>query len=265
LELSPNLFGTCDVALPEGDDITDLDGTLIFGSNDDEPWIDGDNGAGSPDGERIEKLIDNDINSKYLVRDVYSWVEVKTRNYTKLNGYTITSANDDPTRDPRKWNLKAWNSETESWDIIHPVVDNPIWESRLKTRVWTFDNELWSHRYRMYISGLNGNEQNLMQMAELQLFGEVGDFTFIQENAIFDVQVYPNPVKDYLNIKLKDPVDKNIGLEIYDISGKRVFVSELYADGGSSFQLNITAFSSGFYVLRLVLGETTYTGKILIE
>jgi len=265
LDLAPNLFGSCDVALPPGEDITDLEGTLIFGSNDDEPWIDGSSGAGSPAGERVEKLIDNEVSTKYLVRDVYSWVEVKTKKYTKLNGYTIASANDDPTRDPRKWKLKAWNTETETWDIIHSVTNNPAWESRFKVRVWTFDNEMWSHRYRLYISGINGNEQTLMQMSELQLFGEVGDYTVIEETSTVDVNVYPNPAKDYMNIEISGQIEGSITLEMFDISGKIVLSKSLYAEDGLSHQLNAAAIGSGFYMLRLVSGETSYISKILIK
>lgn len=264
LILDPFLFGTCDVAMPPGTDITDLDGTIIFGSNDDEPWIDGDNGAGSPPNEGIEMLIDNDINTKYLVRAVSSWLEVKTNRYTRLSGYTITSANDAPSRDPRDWRLRAWDNETGRWVTLHTVNDHPEWESRFKKKVWTFENDNWYHRYRLYITGINGNEQGLMQMAELELFGEVGDFTSVKLSENPGIHVYPNPAQDHLNIEWTgQATDPEIAL--YDITGKRVHGLSIHSAGKSMIRLNTGTYPAGLYILQIKTGDAHTSKKIMIE
>ncbi len=59
--------------------------------------------------------------------------------YTKLTGYTITSANDAPSRIPRTWQLKGWDNKTDQWATLHTVKDNPEWDSRFKIKVWTFE------------------------------------------------------------------------------------------------------------------------------
>lgn len=264
LILDPFLFGTCDVAMPPGTDITDLDETIIFGSNDDEPWIDGSTGAGSPPNERIEKLIDNDINTKYLVRAVSSWVEVKTNRYTKLSGYTITSANDAPSRDPRDWRLRAWDNETGRWITLHTVNDHPEWNSRFKIKVWTFENDNWYHRYRLDITGINGDEQGLMQMAELELYGEVGDYTGVKIPENPGIRVYPNPASDHLNItwtgQVTDPV-----VALYDITGKRVHDLNIHSAGKSMIRLITETYSPGLYILQFKTGDAVTSKKILIK
>ena len=264
LILDPFLFGTCDVALPPGTDITDLDGTIIFGSNDDEPWIDGSNGAGSPTNERIEKLIDNDINTKYLVRAVSSWLEIKTNRYTRLTGYTITSANDAPSRDPRDWRLRGWDNETGRWVTLHTVDDNPAWDSRLKKKVWTFENDNWHHRYRLYITGINGNEQGLMQMAELELFGEVGESTAVDLSEIPGFKLYPNPATDHLNIEWTGQVT-NPEIALYNITGKRVHELNIHSAGNSMIILVTATYPPGLYILRIKAGNSVTSKKIMIE
>ncbi len=104
-----------------------------------------------------------------------------------------------------------------------------------------------------------------MQMAELQLFGEVGESTLIEENARMEVILYPNPVNDYLNIKIRGQLEGSVALEMYDITGVRVFADKINTDGGLSHQLSTSAFSSGLYLLRLVSGGASYMSKVLIK
>ena len=257
------LFGSCDVALPAGEDVTDLDGTIIFGSNDDEPWIDGSTGSGSPPGETIEMLIDNNVNTKYLVRAVSSWLEIKTNRYTKLNGYTITSANDYPSRDPSEWRLRAWDSEAGRWQTLHTVTDNPPWESRFKIRVWNFENDEWYSRYRLYITDINGDTQGLMQMAKMQLFGKVGEYTTANETISEEPRIYPVPARNYLYIEWPE-LQGNYVAEVFDITGKKIHAKSSSARD-SLIRLDLSSCGPGVYILRMSNGNNVTTKKILLE
>lgn len=174
-ELLAVVFGSCEEALPEGTDITDIAGTEIRGSNDNYPWEGPTSGAGSPDGQEIDKLIDNTVNSTYLVRAIESWVEIISPKLTKVHAYTITSGGDAPTRDPRTWQFQGLNMDTEVWETLHTVTENPMWQGRNQRKSWYFENEKWHGGYRLLIQDINGNTQSLMQMSELQIFGVVGE------------------------------------------------------------------------------------------
>lgn len=184
VELLAVVFGTCNEALPEGTDITDLPGTKIKGSNDNYSWISATEGSGSPDGQEVDKLIDNSDNSKYLVRAIQSWVEIVSPNLSKVHAYTITSGGDIPSRDPRSWDFQGWNNEIGEWENIHSVDGNPEWQDRNQRKSWHFDNEKWYGKYRLNIREINGNPQQLMQMTELQIFGEVGEALQWSDNAL---------------------------------------------------------------------------------
>lgn len=265
VSLTPFLFGTCEVALPPGEDVTDLEGTLVFGSNDDEPWIDELNGAGSPPNEEVDKLIDNDVNTKYLVRALSSWVEIKTNRFTKLNGYTITSANDEPGRDPVKWQLRAWNHNTNRWIVLHDERDNPIWENRLQMRSWAFDNEEWLSRYRLEISEINGNPQGLMQMAEVELYGEVGEFTSVDLKNQNEVSVYPNPASDQLFIDFNGVELGNARVLLFDIAGRIISDDNLTGEENSLYRISTSGIASGLYLLKIETDQKTFSNKILIR
>jgi hypothetical protein len=193
-------------------------------------------------------------------------VDIKTRRFTKLNGYTITSANDEPSRDPRDWRLLGFNTETNKWEELHQVRDNPVWDSRFKIRVWTFDNENWYHHYRLYISDINGNSQELMQMAELQLFGEVGDFTIIENHPAKEMQLYPNPASDYLKIIISDEsLKEHAEIAIYDITGKQVWKKHPVSSTEMILNLNTGQFLSGVYIVKLLSGSDMLVKKVIIE
>ena len=64
---------------------------------------------------------------------------------------------------------------TKEWEQLHAVQDNPPWQERMQRKSWYFENSNWYAKYRVHIHEINGNPQQLMQMAEMQLFGEVGD------------------------------------------------------------------------------------------
>jgi hypothetical protein len=264
LILDPVLFGACVVAMPPGIDVTNLDGTLITGSNDHEPWIDGSTGAGSPPNERVGNLIDNDINTKYLVRAVSSWVEVEMNRYSKLTGYTITSANDAPSRDPRSWQLKGWDDNTGQWITLHEVNDNPEWNSRFKIKVWTFENDNWHSRYRLYIREINGNEQDLMQMAEWELYGEAGEYLSITKTENPEIRVFPNPAQGQLNIEWTEPVI-NPEVALFDVTGRKVFGTIIQSTGKSGISLNTGAYAEGLYILQVISGDALITRKVIIE
>ncbi len=65
--------------------------------------------------------------------------------------------------------------------------------------------------------------------------------------------VYPNPVKDILNIKSATPVDSVV---VYDILGKVVSQS-------TSKTVDMSGLSSGAYLVKVTIGDTSKTVKVI--
>jgi hypothetical protein len=78
-----------------------------------------------------------------------------------------------------------------------------------------------------------------------------------------NVSIYPNPVKDNLNINIKD-FSGEVSVKIIDINGREVFNKNIN-NFITSNMLDLSSFSSGIYVLKLSGEGLNYSEKIIIE
>ena len=95
-----------------------------------------------------------------------------------INKYTITTANDNPTRDPRDWTLQgcqgtcAVGSGT-GWVTLDTRTGQFANAARFQTNTYTFTNTTAYQQYRLRVTANNGASLRL-QIAEIQLFGPQG-------------------------------------------------------------------------------------------
>jgi len=271
ITIPPVIYGSCTGVIPDGIDITDIDGTYIIGSNDDFPWEGATNGAGSPDGEKIPNLIDNDYNTKYLVRAIDSWAEIGLDTYTKVTGYTIVSANDAPERDPKSWLFQGWNANSEEWETIHSVPDNPMWLNRLMPLSWIFENNKTYKKYRLHITEINGDSQSLMQIAELQIWGELSEPSAIddQENMVkkFTLQQnYPNPFNPKTTIAFELPRASEVNISVFNLLGENLMtlINQKMKAGYHTIEWNATDLPTGIYLYKIEAGNFTDVKKSVL-
>jgi hypothetical protein len=140
---------------PQGQDITDLGGTLSAQYQ-----------TGSPAGEEFTNLINNNVRSKYLTFNASAWMQFQANTSYIVKGYTITSANDAPERDPLNWTLQGSNNGS-NWTTIDTRT-NQDFPNRFQTRTFTFNN---STGYQYYRFNMSNNSGAILQLAEFELFG----------------------------------------------------------------------------------------------
>lgn len=126
---------------------------------------DNDGGAGA--GEGSLKLVDNDINTKFLTGGFPQefWVQQDFNAPTIANKYTITSGNDAPDRDLKDWELLGSNDGT-TWQVLDTRTDQTFGE-RILTREFNFDNEEAYLHYRINVLANNGS--SLIQIGEWRM------------------------------------------------------------------------------------------------
>jgi hypothetical protein len=78
-----------------------------------------------------------------------------------------------------------------------------------------------------------------------------------------NVSIYPNPVKDNLNINIKD-FSGEVSVKFIDINGREVFNKNIN-NFITSNTLDLSSFSSGIYVLKLSGEGLNYSEKIILE
>lgn len=72
-----------------------------------------------------------------------------------------------------------------------------------------------------------------------------------------DLQVYPNPFHDVIQIKSKDKVES---VQVYDMSGALVYENKL---SGSENKVNLSGLKTGVYVLKVQTSEGVQVRKIM--
>lgn len=78
-----------------------------------------------------------------------------------------------------------------------------------------------------------------------------------------NVSIYPNPVKDNLNININD-FSGAVSVKIIDINRREVFNMDIN-NFITSNSLDLSAFSSGIYILKLQGENLNHTEKIILE
>jgi hypothetical protein len=63
-----------------------------------------------------------------------------------------------------------------------------------------------------------------------------------------DVELYPNPSVDFLNIVLNNAALRNVEFEMYNIIGNKIEF-EVEAVDGVSYKINVKDFNPGYYLL----------------
>ena len=121
-------------------------------------------------GEGIAKLVDGDINSKYLTGGAATWMMWKMDRQFIATYYTLTSANDASGRDPKDWKLEGSNDGT-NWTTLDQQ-SGITFANRFERKVFLIDNVTAYSHYRLNVSAYNGS--NLFQLAEWGLYYDSG-------------------------------------------------------------------------------------------
>ncbi len=121
-------------------------------------------------GEGIEKLVDGDINSKYLTGGAATWMMWKMDRQFIATYYTLTSANDASERDPKNWKLEGSNDGT-NWTTLDEQ-SGVVFANHFERKVFLIDNTTAYSHYRLNVSAYNGS--NLFQLAEWALYYDSG-------------------------------------------------------------------------------------------
>ena len=78
-----------------------------------------------------------------------------------------------------------------------------------------------------------------------------------------NVSIYPNPVKDILNINVKD-FSGDVSVKIIDINGREVYGQKI-TNFNSLNTIDLSSLASGIYVLNIQGEKLNYSEKIILE
>jgi hypothetical protein len=224
-----------------------------------------------------------DISSSAFVGTI-SDIEYGTSNdeiFVTMSNYNVTSI----------WHTTNGTSATPTWvnkegnfpDIpVRCILQNPLLPTTevivgSDLGVWYTNNfnsttPTWYQSYNgmrnVKVTDLDLRNDNVVFAATYGRGVFSGTFTnTVLNNDTFtnnkNVSIYPNPVKDNLNINIKD-FSGEVSVKIIDINGREVLNKDIN-NFNTSNALDLSAFSSGIYVLKLSGEGLNYSEKIILE
>ncbi|MDC8000688.1 T9SS type A sorting domain-containing protein [Aequorivita todarodis] len=139
-----------------------------------------------------------------------------------------------------------YDIDNQTWDML--INDNPA----VTAYPFAFGTQVF-----IELAGLDfysASSNNTMYVDDVTCAqGTIG----VEDFSASSFSVYPNPVKDMLNIKSAASVDK---VTVYDILGKVVLQE---TPGKISPAINMSNLASGSYLVKVTIGNSSKTVKVL--
>ncbi|HEY6913881.1 MAG TPA: T9SS type A sorting domain-containing protein, partial [Paludibacter sp.] len=88
-----------------------------------------------------------------------------------------------------------------------------------------------------------------------------------ETKAISDIQVYPNPVVDLLNVRFDLSESAAFEIKLFDLQGKlvKVLLSKTQVNGPFLQSFNLTdKTAQGVYLVKMTLGERSIFRKVIV-
>ncbi|MFN3939618.1 MAG: M4 family metallopeptidase, partial [Chitinophagales bacterium] len=82
------------------------------------------------------------------------------------------------------------------------------------------------------------------------------------------VSIYPTPADDHINITFEVPVNSDISISIFDITGKEIsqwIQNTSFEPGNHQLQVPVYDLSSGLYVCVVSVGDTKQSEKFIVQ
>lgn len=216
----------------------------------------------SPIGEEVDKIIDGDINTKFLdfeLNDGMGFtVDLGGLSYTATS-IEVTTANDFEVRDPVGYEVFGSNDGITYTSIASG--DIPCISDRLFTRTFDFVNDISYMHYRVdYTDACDptgGTGIPSIQVAETQLYETI---LGINDNTLFTpFTLYPNPVTDILTIET--PTASTVQTELFDINGRLLLTKKFTSE--ENLQLNLSAYRTALYFIKIKTEQGTVIKRVV--
>ena len=111
------------------------------------------------------------------------------------------------------------------------------------------------------------DSQIKLYVGKTDVCATVGIVEYSTVNSSFDLSViYPNPIKENLNIDINSSKNQILVLELISVDGKQILKKDLNTNTGlNKFTTEISDIKSGTYVLKISNSEKDIISKIIIK
>jgi len=125
--------------------------------------------------------------------------------------------------------------------------------------------------FAAYIDDCNGSfvlKSNKKKNVEYVKADKPKIVDYFKENpSDISTNIFPNPTSNVFTVEIKEDTLNNFVVEIYSISRGLMYKNQFVNEGLKSFQVDISQFPDGVYIVKLIDSESNkvFTGKIIKE
>jgi hypothetical protein len=153
----------------------------------------------------------------------------------------------DSTKSPIGWEWKTFDMGTFTWSVADSTA--------------FFVHTRKNNVYKLVFTKFEGSSTGNIVFSKESM---TNSGVFENESA-GTLKIYPNPVKDMLNIDLGTDHRGEAEVYMFDITGRQVYHDSMMAEGGViSFALPSGAKLQGMYMLRVNTGKGIYTSRFIV-
>ncbi len=104
-------------------------------------------------------------------------------------------------------------------------------------------------------------ESNWSEELAIDLFSTIG----LEENGFGAIKIYPNPAKDQLTLDFGDMLNEKVILRLSNMIGEVILEQEIPASSNQQFQLSLSEFGNGSYILTLETSQAKLNKPLIIN
>lgn len=180
---------------------------------------------------------------------------------------SLTSPNGGEVWTKGKTELIQWEHNIDNAFIITLYLnDNPLTNiadtiySVYGKYYWTVpDNIPTDTRYKVRVTSYSDNTK----FSQSQSFFSITDASSVENEPVKNIEIFPNPVRTQLFIRVREPEEFPISMKIANPFGEIVSESAFSNTSSKLYEVNIGNLSSGIYFLNCLTNKSLYRLKLL--
>jgi hypothetical protein len=88
----------------------------------------------------------------------------------------------------------------------------------------------------------------------------------VGEGALTDLNAYPNPTNDVLNVDFSTDINQDYVITLTDATGRVAFSeSNTATQGLNNLKIDVKGLTSGLYMLNFLMGDSNQTIRVFVE
>jgi len=99
-----------------------------------------------------------------------------------------------------------------------------------------------------------------------EVYYEIGNVSVEEQEAFTELEVFPNPATDALNVNFSSKTNQSVELRLVSVTGEAVYSNSLSnISGDVNHKIDVSNFAKGIYILNLTSTEGTVNKKVIIK